>query len=183
MQKFIYGLDWIRLSRSQETQRRMIEIVRMRKTRTHTHTHPPTHPHTHTRKLINITVERVSMDENIWHPSFFQNNPLTNPSFFMGKIWPPSFLENITKTQPLPPIHKGKIPIMVAGLKCLKVMQFQRNFFYFKGLKLSHKMIAKSMQVQNSIANSWINCNFTVNSFAVNSYVSIKGWKLKIYWW
>ena len=29
----------------------------------HTHTHPPTH--THTRKLINITVERVSMDENI----------------------------------------------------------------------------------------------------------------------
>ena len=43
---------------------------------------------------------------------------------------------------------------MVAGLECLKIMQFQRNFFYFKGLKLSHKMIAKSMQVQNSIANS-----------------------------
>ena len=35
IQKFIYGLDWIRLSPSQETQRRMIEIVRISKTPIH----------------------------------------------------------------------------------------------------------------------------------------------------
>ena len=113
MQKLIYRLDWIRLSLSQETQRRMIEIVWMSKTRTHAHTHTHTHARTHThtqtdtRKLINITVEKVSIDENIWHPSFFQNNPLTNPSLFWGKSWPTLFLENVTKTQPLPPIYKG----------------------------------------------------------------------------
>ena len=42
---------------------------------------------------------------------------------------------------------------MLAGLKCLKLMQFQRNF-HFKGLKLPHKMTTKSMQAQNSITNS-----------------------------
>ena len=43
---------------------------------------------------------------------------------------------------------------MVVGLKCLKIMQFQRNVFHLKGLNLHHKMIRKSMQAQKSITNS-----------------------------
>ena len=135
----------------------MIEIVKMSKRNTYT--------------LRNKTVEKVSMDENIWHSSFFQNNPLTNPSLFMGKIWPALFLEHIAKTQPLPCIYKGGGAIMVVGLKCLKIAEFQRNFFHFKGLKLPHKMITKSMQAQNSITNSWINCNFTVTSLLILTWV------------
>ena len=162
---------WIRISPSQETQRIMIEIAKHRNEQ-------------NTHKLWNKTVERVSMIENFWHSSFFRDNPLTNLSLFMEKIWPVLFLENVSKTQPLPPIYKGgEGSIMVVGLKCLKIMQFQRNVFHFKGLNLPYKMIRRSMQAQKSITNSWFNCNFTVNLFAVNSYISIKDWKLKIYWW
>ena len=60
-------------------------------------------------------------------------------------------------------------------------MRFQRNFFDFIGPKLPHKIITKSTQAQNAIANSSFNCNLNVNSFVVNSYMSIKDWKLKIY--
>ena len=32
---------------------------------------------------------------------------------------------------------------MIAVLKCLKIMQFQRNIFHFNGLKLPYKMMSK----------------------------------------
>ena len=68
-----------------------------------------------------------------------------SPPFLWEKFDPRSFSRILPRG--------GGGSIMVAGLKCLKLMQFQRNF-HFKGLKLPHKMITKSMQAQNSITNS-----------------------------
>ena len=84
-------------------------------------------------------------------PCFLEQSPYQPLHFYAKNLT--LFLENITKTQSLPPVYKGGGSLMVAGLKCLKIMQFQRIFFCFKGLKLPHKMIRKSMQAQNSIDN------------------------------
>ena len=81
----------------------MIEIVRMSKTHTHTHTH------THT--LINITVERVSME--VWMkifdtPHFFRTIPLPTPPFLWEKSDPRSFWRILRKLSPsLPFIKEG----------------------------------------------------------------------------
>ena len=112
------------------------------------------------------------MDENIWHPSFCH--------LFTGKIWPALFLETIAKTQPLPLIYKEGDSSYGSRVKLSKNNAISKKLIPFK---LLHKMITKSMQAQNSIANSLCNYNFTVNSFVVNSYTSIKDWNLKIYWW
>ena len=76
-------------------------------------------------------------------PHFFRTIPLPTPPFFGEKVDPRSFWRMLRKLNPSLPFIKEGVPIMVAGLKCLKIMQFQRNLFYFKGLKLPNKMITK----------------------------------------
>ena len=99
---------------------------------------------------------------------FYQRLP------FMGKISPALFLENITKTQPLPSIYKGVCSSYGSRVRMPKKNNaISKKLCHFKGLKLPHKMLTKSMQMQNSIANFWFNCNFTINSFAFNSYMNM----------
>ena len=120
-----------------------------------------------THTLRNKAVETVSMDENIWHTLFFRTIPLSTPPFLCKKS--DTLFGEYYKNSIPSPVYKGGGSLMVAGLKCLKIMQFQGIFFCFKGLKLPHKMIRKSMQAQNSIDNCWFNCKLIVNSFVVNS--------------
>ena len=95
----------------------MIETVQMSKRHTHTHTHTHTRTHTHTHTPRNKTVERVSLDEN--DTLVFSKK---SPPFLWEKSDPRYFSRILRRG--------GGGSIMVAGLKCLKLMQFQRNFYY-----------------------------------------------------
>ena len=75
------------------------------------------------------------------NPRFFRTIPLPEPPY----LWEKSELRFFGKycKNSTPPFHKEGGSVMVAGLKSLKIMQFQRNFFPFKGLKFLHKMTRK----------------------------------------
>ena len=97
----------------------MTEIVQTSKRETHTHT-----------KKQNSGKRYVWM-KIFGTPRFFRTIPLPTPAFLWEKSDPRSF-SRILRTG-------GGGSFMVAALKRLKLMQFQRNFFHFKGLKLRIK--------------------------------------------